>query len=64
MPCPMLENPEKLQQIVHETGAVSTDLQSPESCEHLCGKCVQYAKDWKAVAEKLWAETVREKSEQ
>lgn len=64
MPCPMLENPEKLQQIVHETGAVSTDLQSPESCEHLCGKCVQYAKDWKPVAEKLWAETVREKSEQ
>ena len=24
---------------VHETGAHSTDLQSPESVEHLCEKC-------------------------
>ncbi len=57
MPCPMLENPEMLQELVHETGAVSTDLQSPETCEHLCGKCVNYAKEWKPVAERLWAET-------
>ena len=28
-PCPMLENPELLQKMVHETGAHSTDLQSP-----------------------------------
>lgn len=27
-----------------ETGAHSTDLQSPESVEHLCGKCAEYAK--------------------
>ncbi len=38
-PCPMLENPELLQKMVHETGAHSTDLQSPESVEHLCEKC-------------------------
>ena len=57
MPCPMLENPEMLQELVHETGAVSTDLQSPETCEHLCGKCINYAKEWKPVAERLWAET-------
>ena len=44
-PCPMLENPEKLQQMVHETGAKSTDLQSPETVEHLCGKCEDYAKE-------------------
>ncbi len=56
-PCPMLENPGLLQQIVKETGAVSTDLQSPESAEHLCGKCIQYAKDWKPVADRLWAES-------
>ena len=53
-PCPMLENPEKLQQMVHETGAKSTDLQSPESVEHLCGKCEQYAKIWKEKADELW----------
>ena len=39
-PCPMLENPELLQKMVHETGAKSTDLQSPETVEHLCGESV------------------------
>ena len=34
-PCPMLENPEILQRMVKETGAKSTDLESPESAEHL-----------------------------
>ena len=56
-PCPMLDNPEMLQQLVHETGAKSTDLQSPESAEHLCHKCEEYARMWKPCAEKLWAET-------
>lgn len=53
-PCPMLENPEKLQEMVEKTGAKSTDLQSPESAEHLCGKCEDYAKEWAPHAEKLW----------
>lgn len=55
-PCPMLENPEILQKMVRETGAKSTDLQSPESAEHLCGKCEEYARKWKPCAEKLWEE--------
>ena len=55
-PCPMLENPEKLVQMVHETGAKSTDLQSPEPVEHLCGKCENYAAEWDATADKLWEE--------
>ena len=53
-PCPMLENPEKLIQMVHETGAKSTDLQSPETVENLCGKCEYYAADWNDTADKLW----------
>jgi len=53
-PCPMLENPEKLQQMVKESGAHSTDLQSPESAEHLCAKCEDYAREWAPRAEKLW----------
>ena len=56
-PCPMLENPEILQRMVKETGAKSTDVQSPESAEHLCAKCEEYAKNWTPCAEKLWAET-------
>lgn len=55
-PCPMLENPEILQRMVHETGAVSTDMKQPESVEHLCEKCTQYACNWKGTADKLWAE--------
>ena len=56
-PCPMLENPEILQKIVKETGAKSTDLQSPETVEHLCTKCEEYARNWKPCADKLWSET-------
>lgn len=55
-PCPMLENPEILQQMVKETGALSTDLQSPERAEHLCRKCESYARNWEPCAEKLWKE--------
>lgn len=53
-PCPMLENPEILQRIVNETDVHSTDLQSPESVEHLCGKCKPYAASWKPSADKVW----------
>ena len=35
-PCPMLENPENLCKLIAEIGAYSTDLQSPESADHLC----------------------------
>ncbi len=61
-PCPMLENPERLKAMVHATGAVSTDLQSPETVEHLCEKCKAYAKNWTPTAEKLW-ETSQKKKE-
>ena len=58
-PCPMLENPDKLRAMVVCTEAHSTDLQSPESVEHLCSKCDQYAENWKPAAEKLWNEKAR-----
>lgn len=55
-PCPMLENPEKLEGMVHKLGddVRSTDLQSPESVDHLCDKCKPYAENWKGTADKLW----------
>ena len=55
-PCPMLENPQYLAAMVKRSGAKSTDLQSPESAEHLCNKCKAYAVQWKPTADKLWAE--------
>lgn len=54
-PCPMLENPELLREMVKKTGAKSTDLESPESVDHLCDKCENYAKHWKPNAEELWS---------
>lgn len=53
-PCPMLENPEKLKEMVEKTGAKSTDMMSPESVEHLCGKCENYAKEWAPAADRIW----------
>ena len=60
-PCPMLENPGKLRCIVEKTGARSTDLQSPETVDHLCSKCDSYAACWKQKAEQLWNEISEER---
>lgn len=56
-PCPMLENPECLRQLVKETGAVNTDYQDLETVDHLCDKCQSYASNWAPTAEKLWTES-------
>lgn len=63
-PCPMLENPERLREMVASAGAHSTDLQSPESAEHLCAKCDRYAANWTPVAEELWAESCEVKAKE
>ena len=54
-PCPMLENPEILAGIIDQTGAKSTDLEAPESVQHLCDKCKPYAAAWESRANELWA---------
>ena len=53
----MLENPEKLREIVHKAGAHSTDLQSIEPVDHLCDKCKRYADNWVETANRLWEES-------
>jgi MoaA/NifB/PqqE/SkfB family radical SAM enzyme len=60
-PCPMLENPEILRELVEKTGAKSTDMASPENVEHLCSKCDEYAKEWAPVSQKLWENSPRGK---
>ncbi len=62
-PCPMLENPQYLVEMVHKSGAHSTDMQLPESVEHLCGKCVEYAKHWAPTAKAEW-QRLEEEAEQ
>ena len=61
-PCPMLENPELLRKMVERSGAKSTDLQSPETAEHLCAKCDKYAEHWKKDAEPMWEATLERKA--
>ena len=56
-PCPMLENPDRLAKMVKESGAHSTDMQSPEDAEHLREKCTPYAEAWAPEADKLWKES-------
>ena len=56
-PCPMLENPEKIREMVKSTGAHSTDLAAPESVEELTFKTAEYAENWIPTADRLWNES-------
>ena len=53
-PCPMLENPSLLREMVKCTGAHDTNMESPETADHLCDKCEDYAKEWAPIAEEYW----------
>jgi hypothetical protein len=61
-PCPMLENPDKLREIIKKTGARSTNLITEEDVETLCGRCDEFAYEWKPVAEELWNSTAHPKT--
>ena len=54
-PCPMLENPDLLREMIDKTGAHGTNLESEETVEHLCEKCDEYSKVWAPVADEIWA---------
>ncbi len=62
-PCPVLDNPGKLTEIVQKSGAKSTDYQNLESAEEFSDKCVETAEKWAKVADRLWAESREEKEE-
>lgn len=53
-PCPMLENPDCLRDIIKRTGARSTNLMGEETAEALCSKCDKFAKEWAPKAEEIW----------
>lgn len=53
-PCPMLENPEILREMVKTTKSKSTDIIEKEDVDHLCSKCDKYAENWKDTADELW----------
>lgn len=54
-PCPMLDNPEFIRDMVNKSGAYSTQLEDSETVEELTAKTIPVAEKWKPVADKLWA---------
>ncbi len=52
-PCPVMDNPGALKKMVLESGAKSTDLQSPENVEDLFAKTVDVARKWKVTADRM-----------
>lgn len=59
-PCPLLDNPGKLTEMVKNSGAHSTDLEEPEDVELLSEKCESRAADWAVTAGEIWAKYGRE----
>lgn len=55
-PCPLLDNPDRLNNMVDISGAKSTEMQHPEDVRVLCGKCHAAADEWGPVADRLWSE--------
>ncbi|ASA26440.1 radical SAM protein [Paenibacillus donghaensis] len=53
-PCPLLDNPDALVDIIETSGAHSTDLENPENVLGLSDKCRSAAAHWAPVADKLW----------
>ena len=53
-PCPVLDNPGRLTDIVEKSGAKSTDYQNLESAKEFSDKCVDAAANWTPVADRLW----------
>lgn len=61
-PCPLLDNPEALKEMVRASGARSTDMLAPEDVSNLCAKTEEAAKEWAPVADALWEKSQEEKT--
>ncbi|MGI5892771.1 MAG: radical SAM protein [Bacillota bacterium] len=66
-PCPLLDNTEKLREMVKRSGAYSSQPMDEEPVDVLCDKCLSACNSWAPVAEELWQatpENVRNKWDQ
>jgi len=52
--CPLLDNPGALAQMVHDSGAKSTELEHPDDIDELTERCRACAEKWQPIADKLW----------
>jgi len=60
-PCPLLDNPTELRDMVEESGAQSTDMEAPEDVHTLCAKTDMAAERWAERADVLWKQREEDK---
>lgn len=63
-PCPVLDNPKALIQIVDSSHAKSTDMLNPELACDYCGRCVKVSEEWGLVADEIWKNKANKKGVQ
>ena len=51
----VLPGAHSIRNTARRSGLPLTDLQSPESVEHLCEKCKSYAANWQPTADEVWS---------
>jgi MoaA/NifB/PqqE/SkfB family radical SAM enzyme len=56
-PCPILDNPTMIHEMVSESGAHSTQPVDHESSEFLMNKCLPIASGWAPMADKIWVQS-------
>lgn len=60
-PCPVLDNPQMIKDMVEESGAYSTEMLHEEPVDVLVAKTAEAAEKWAVVAEELWDDSTYEK---
>jgi len=55
-PCPIIDNPEMLREIVKESGAYPTQLHVDETADEFAKKLEPYADGWAQIADRIWEE--------
>jgi MoaA/NifB/PqqE/SkfB family radical SAM enzyme len=56
-PCPLLDNPHKLRDMVHAAGASSTQPIDRESVDELTARTEEVSRQWAKTADQLWERT-------
>ncbi len=60
-PCPLLDNPDALKEMVHNSCACSTQPADQEDVDELTEKCREIARQWGETADRLWEKSQQEK---
>lgn len=55
-PCPLLDSPERIVQIIRDTKAASTLSQDAVDIADIAARCIDCAKSWAVTADRLWRE--------